>query len=133
MYRDRLREACRYPDRGGVIATDTGKEIRMSILQIHTLFTSSQGGWDAVAQTRPSALRLFVLLALPCSLIPPLMLEYAGHHVGAVLFPDTPRMAWSMAALFFLLAEWLTVPLMGWAIRSAAHSKGIATSEHESF
>jgi hypothetical protein len=105
----------------------------MSILQIHKLFTSSQGGWDAVAQTRPSALRLFVLLALPCSLIPPLMLEYAGHHVGAVLFPGTPRMAWSMAAFFFLLAELMTVPLMGWAIRAAARSKGIATSEHEAF
>lgn len=105
----------------------------MSVLQIHKLFTSSQGGWDAVAQTRSSALRLFVLLALPCSLIPPLMLEYAGHHVGAVLFPDTPGMAWSMAALFFLLAELLTVPLMAWAIGSAARSKAIATSEHASF
>lgn len=105
----------------------------MSILHIHKLFTSSQDGWDAVAQARPSALRLFVLLALPCSFIPPLMLEYAGHHVGAVLFPDTSRMAWSMAAFFFLLAELLTVPLMGWAIRAAARSKGIATSDRDAF
>lgn len=105
----------------------------MSILQIHKLFTASQDGWDAVAQTRPSALRLFVLLALPCSLIPPLMLEYAGHHVGAILFPDTPRMAWSMAAFFFLLAEWLTVPLMGWAIASIARSRGIVADQHDAF
>ncbi|MDA8128293.1 MAG: Yip1 family protein [Betaproteobacteria bacterium] len=105
----------------------------MSILHIPKLFTSSHEGWDAFSETRPSPLRLFVVLALPCSLIPPLMLEYAGHHVGAAMFPDTPGMAWSMAAFFFLLAEWLTVPFMGWAIASIARSKGIATDQHDAF
>lgn len=104
----------------------------MSILHIHKLFTSSQG-WDALSQTQPSALKLFFLLVVPFSLIPPLMLEYAGHHVGASMFPNIPGMAWSLAALFFLMAELMTVPLMAWTIRSVARSKGIESSDREVF
>lgn len=104
----------------------------MSILHIHKLFTSPHG-WNALSQTQPSALKLFILLALPFSLVPPLMLEYAGHHVGAILFPDTPGMAWSLAALFFLMAELLTVPLMAWTIQSVARSKGIESSDRAAF
>ena len=105
----------------------------MSMLQIHKLFLSSPEGWHDLARSRPSALKLFVLLVLPFSLIPPLMLEYAGHHVGAVLFPDASAGAWSTAAFFFLIAELLTVPLMAWAIKSVANSKGIASDYHATF
>ena len=105
----------------------------MSILHIHKLFTSSRDGWNQVAQTQPSALKLFALLVVPFSLVPPLMPEYAGHHVGAVLFPHTTGMAWSMAALIFLMAELLTVPLMAWTIQSVARSKGIASSDRDAF
>jgi len=105
----------------------------MSILHIHKLFTSSPGAWDELAQTQPSALKLFVLLVIPFSLVPPLMLEYAGHHVGATLFAHTVPLAWSMAALFFLLAELVTVPLMALAIKSVARSKGIGSSDREAF
>lgn len=107
-------------------------EIQVSILHIHKLFTSSQG-WDSLSSAPPSAFRLFVLLVVPFSLVPPLMLEYAGHHIGVVLFPGTTGMAWSMAALFFLLAELATVPLMAWAIKSVARSKGIDSSDREAF
>lgn len=105
----------------------------MSILHIHKLFTSSPAAWNELAQTEPSALRLFVLLVIPLSLVPPLMLEYAGHHVGATLFAHTPPLAWSIAALFFLLAELVTVPLMAMAIKSVARSKGIRSSDREAF
>lgn len=105
----------------------------MSILHIHRLFTSSPGAWDELAQTQPSALKLFVLLVIPFSLVPPLMLEYGGHHVGAVLFPNASAQAWSSAALFFLLAELATVPLMAWAIQSVARSKGVASDYHDAF
>lgn len=105
----------------------------MSILHIHSLFTASPDGWTEYARTRPSALRLFVLLVVPFSLIPPLMLEYAGQHVGAALFPNTLPLAWSQAALFFLLVELLTVPLMAWSIRSISRSKGITSSDRDAF
>ena len=105
----------------------------MSILHIHKLFVSSHEGWGAFARMQASSLKLFVFLVLPFSLIPPLMLEYAGHHIGAILYPDTSGQAWSMAALFFLIAELITVPLMAWAIRSVANSKGIASNYRDAF
>ena len=105
----------------------------MSILRIHKLFGSSHDGWDAFSRTQPSALKLFLLLVVPLSLVPPLMLEYAGQHVGAALFPSTSAQAWSVAALFFLIAELITVPLMAWAIQSVASSKGIASDYHSAF
>jgi len=60
----------------------------MSILHIHKLFVSSPEGWNEFARIQPSAIKLFALLVVPFSLFPPLMLEYAGQHLGAVLFPD---------------------------------------------
>lgn len=105
----------------------------MSILHIHKLFASSPEGWELFARMQASALQLFVFLVLPFSLIPPLMLEYAGHHLGAVMYPDTSGQAWSVAALLFLMAELLTVPLMGSAIKSVAGSKGIRSDYRQAF
>lgn len=105
----------------------------MSVLQLHKLFLDAPDAWQALAQNRPSARRLFLMLVLPVSLIPPLMLEYAGHHVGPLLLPHAPAQAWTSAALAFLLAELATVPLMAWAIKSIAESKGIASDYRDAF
>lgn len=105
----------------------------MSILHIHKLFVSSREGWEEFARLQVSSLKLFAFLVVPFSLIPPLMLEYAGHHVGAAMFPDASGQAWSIAALFFLIAELATVPLMAWAIKSVANSKGIKSDYRDAF
>lgn len=105
----------------------------MNILQFHKLFLSSQDGWRGLAQSQPSVLKLYVLLVLPFSLIPPLMLEYVGRHVGATMFPNVSSQAWGVAALLFLLAELATVPLMAWAIKSVAGSKQINSSYYDAF
>ena len=105
----------------------------MSILHIHRLFGSSHAGWDEFSRTQPASLKLFAFLVLPFSLVPPLMLEYAGQHVGAALFPHTTGQAWSMTALFFLFAELISVPLIAWGIKSVANSKGIASDYHDAF
>lgn len=100
---------------------------------IHQLFVSSADGWEAFARVQTSALKLFVFLVVPLSLIPPLMLEYAGHHVGAIMYPDTSGQAWSVAAAVFLIAELATVPLMAWAIKSVAESKGVNCAYRDAF
>lgn len=105
----------------------------MNILQAHKLFIASGDGWNDIARTRPSAFRLFFLLVVPFSLIPPLMLEYAAGHLGAVLFPQVSLQAWAIAALFFLFAELATVPLMAKAIQSVSNGKGIACDDHQAF
>lgn len=105
----------------------------MSILQIHKLFLSSHEGWDEIARAHPSVLKLFFFLVVPFSLIPPLMLEYAGRHLGAAMFPNTAAQAWNTTAVVFLIAELATVPLMAWAIQSVARSKGAACDYHDAF
>lgn len=105
----------------------------MSILHIHKLFASSPEEWDAFAGRQTSAFKLFLFLVVPFSLIPPLMLEYAGQHIGAVMYPDVSGQAWSIAALAFLFAELVTVPLMAAAIKSVADSKGIKSDYHDTF
>ena len=105
----------------------------MNILPIHKMFISSRDGWNDVVRIHPTVSKLFGLLVVPLSLIPPLMLEYAGHYHGSTLFPDTSAQAWSLAALFFLVAELLTVPLMAWGIKSVANSRGVACDYHDAF
>lgn len=105
----------------------------MSILHLHRLFLSSQQGWDELAQTHASVLRLFVLLVLPFSLIPPLMLSYAAQHVGTELYPHASGTAWNVAAAFFFLAELASVPLMAWAIHSVGTGKGVACAYADAF
>lgn len=105
----------------------------MSVLQLHKLFLDAPDAWLELSRTRPSARKLFLMLVLPVSLIPPLMLEYAGRHIGLLLFPAAPAQAWTVAALAFLLAELATVSLMVWAIKSVAESKGIASDYEDAF
>lgn len=105
----------------------------MSILQIGKLFVSPHEGWDDVVRIHPSVFKLFFLLVVPMSLVPPLMLEYAGHHYAAILFPNTSAQTWSAAALFFLIAELLTVPLMAWGIKAVSDSRGGHSSYADAF
>ncbi|MGA7179359.1 MAG: YIP1 family protein [Thiobacillaceae bacterium] len=105
----------------------------MSILQFGKLFVSPHEGWDEVARAHPSVIKLFTLLVVPFSLVPPLMLEYAGHHYGSILYPQASAQAWTIAALFFFVVELLTVPLMAWGIKSVANSRGVSSSYHDAF
>lgn len=105
----------------------------MSIPQLGKLFVSPHEGWDELVRIHPSVFKLYALLVVPLSLIPPLMLEYAGHHYAAALFPTASPRTWSIAALFFLVAELLTVPLMAWGIHAVANSRGIMSRYRDAF
>lgn len=73
---------------------------------------SSRHGWSALSSARPSASRLFFQLVLPFSLVPALMLVYAGYAHGDMLAPGSTLAQWGITAAVFLGAELLTVPLM---------------------
>ncbi len=48
------------------------------------------------------------------------MLLYAGSHHASVYLMDATFSRWQEVALVFLIAELLTVPLMGWILQSIA-------------
>src|SRR3569832_1773068 len=104
------------------------EEISMSILHIHKQFTSPHG-WSTLSQTQPTTHKQNNQQNQPKTQKPPQKHKNTNQQDGTLLFPDTPGMAWSLAALFFLMAELLTVPLMAWTIKSVARSKGIESSD----
>lgn len=92
----------------------------MSLLNYTKMPFSFHDGWDKVGVIHPSVLRTFLLLVLPFSLIPPAMLLYAGSHHASVYLMDATFSRWQEVALVFLIAELLTVPLMGWILKNIA-------------
>ena len=92
----------------------------MSLLNYTKMPFSFRDGWDKVGAVHPSVLKTFLLLVLPFSLIPPAMLLYAGSHHASAYLMDPTYARWQSVALVFLVAELLTVPLMGWIIKNIA-------------
>lgn len=92
----------------------------MSLLNYTKMPFSFNDGWDEVGAAHPSVFKTFLLLVLPFSLIPPAMLLYAGSHHASLYLMDSTYSRWQEVALVFLLAELLTVPLMGWIIKNIA-------------
>ena len=90
-------------------------------------------GWHAVGEAHLSVLKTFLLLALPFSLIPPLMLIYAGNHHAASYLIDASPARWTEIASAFLIAELITVPLMGWVIKSIAATHHIEINFKDAF
>ncbi|HZW13061.1 MAG TPA: YIP1 family protein [Noviherbaspirillum sp.] len=105
----------------------------MSLLDYAKLPFSFHEGWDEIRPLQLSVSKTFLLLVLPFSLLPPLMLLYAGSHHGSAYLIDAPFARWIGVALAFLAAELLTVPLMGWAIRSIAQLQGIDADYRDTF
>ena len=92
------------------------------------------GDWDAVIAIHPSVLKTFFFLVLPFSFIPPLSLLYAGNSQFDLLFwLRAGDSRWQDVAWIFLIAELITVPLMGWLIQKVALQRKCEVSYADSF
>lgn len=87
--------------------------------------------WLILAGVHPSLPRVFLGIVLPLSLLPPLMLYYAGTYHGDDFMPGFAARNWKNIALLFFLAELLTVGAMGSIIRWVAQLNGV-TAKRES-
>lgn len=105
----------------------------MNMLNYLKMPFSFRAGWNELSATHPSVWKTFLLLTLPFSLIPPLMLVYAGGHHGAAYLVDAAPARWQAVAQVFLIAELLTVPLMGWVIGRVAASRGLVVRFEDAF
>lgn len=105
----------------------------MNLLNYMKMPFSFRDGWNDLGAVHPSVWKTFLLLTLPFSLIPPLMLVYAGNHHASLYLLDAPPARWEMVASVFLIAELLTVPLMGWMIKSVAAVHNIAADFKDTF
>ncbi|HYD80109.1 MAG TPA: Yip1 family protein [Paucimonas sp.] len=104
-----------------------------SPLHYMKMVTSFHDGWDDVSALHPAVLKTFLCLVLPMSLLPPAMLLYAGADHPLTYLMNAPYSRWKMVAAAFFVTELLTVPLMGWVIKSMAETHRIACDFKDSF
>jgi hypothetical protein len=97
------------------------------------MVTSFHDGWDDVSALHPTVTKTFLYLVLPMSLLPPVMLSYAGIDHPLTYLLNAPYSRWKMVAAAFFVTELLTVPLMGWVIKSMAEIHQIACDFKDTF
>src|SRR5512137_1067689 len=105
----------------------------MSLLSLAKLPLSADEGWPDLVRIHPGILKVFLLLVLPLSLLPPAMLYFAGTHYPDVFGPAAHRRNWALVAAVFLVAELATVTLMGWLIKRVGSTNGLAIDHHDSY
>lgn len=74
-------------------------------------------GWDSLHRQHPSLQHTFFSIVLPFSLVPLIMLLYAGATHGDRLAPASTLLEWQITAGVFFVAELVSVPLMAWLLR----------------
>ncbi len=105
----------------------------MTLLSASKLSFSADHGWPELIRRRPSLLRVFALLVLPLSLLPPVMLYFAGTQHPAMFPHDVGAHPWGTVAAVFFLAEMGTLLFMGWLIRAVATTRGLAIDGHDAW
>jgi len=90
-------------------------------------------GWDDVIRIHLFIVRLFALMVLPLSLLPPATIHYAEGSYGDVFVPGITPERWHAAARIFFLAELLAVPNMASLIHLVCRVNNAATDYHACF
>ena len=73
--------------------------------KLHLPHMSPSSGWATLTHTHISVLKLFLLYAVPLSVLPPVMLYYAGVTYGGKLLPLLSSTQLQMIGAVFFLAE----------------------------
>lgn len=105
----------------------------MSPLQMPKMILSFHAGWDELIRIHPSIARMFALVVLPLSLLPPAMIYFAGGNYGDVFAAGVSPETWHASAAIFFVAELLTVPLMAWLMYLVARANDVAADYHVCF
>ncbi|MDR3428901.1 MULTISPECIES: YIP1 family protein [Silvimonas] len=88
----------------------------MKISSYSHMLVSDHRGWDELRVKHPTARGIFFKLVLPLSILPVLMITYAGMAHGSFYAPNAPMQYWLSTALLFFVAELLSVRGMAWVI-----------------
>ncbi|MCH4562697.1 YIP1 family protein [Halomonas sp. EGI 63088] len=105
----------------------------MNVSTILYLPFSRTAGWKELQQRQVSIPALAWLIVVPLSLLPPVMLYYAGTHYGDDFVPGFADRPWRHITTILFLAELLTFFVMGWLIHSVVHSHEMSISYHDAY
>ncbi len=105
----------------------------MNLVSLSKLPFSTTHGWPELEKIHPGLLKVFAFVVLPLSLLPPLMLYYAGSNYPEVFIKGAVNKAWGEIAVLFFLAEMLTFLGMGWLIKQVAESNRLKIDYHDAY
>lgn len=105
----------------------------MKLSTLTRLPLSTDEGWPEIERLHPRLIKLFAFLVVPLSMLPPLMLYYAGN-IHPDMFPaQLADKEWGHIATVFFFTELGTVALMGWLIRQVAQTSGLHIDVHDAY
>lgn len=90
-----------------------------------------QAGWKELQRRRPSIAKLAFCLVLPMSLIPPVLLYYAGTHYGDAFVAGFGDRQWRFITTILFLSELLTFFVMGWLIHTVVNIADEMTLDYQ--
>lgn len=94
----------------------------MKISTLSRMPFSPKAAWPELARVDSQIARMFLLLVVPLSLLPPTMIYLAGSHYGDAFIQGYSDKPWAAIACIFFLGEIASVTLMGWLIKQVAET-----------
>ncbi|MBQ0815957.1 MAG: DUF1282 family protein [Marinobacter sp.] len=105
----------------------------MNVSSLLKLPFSSNGGWGELQRRQLSIPMLAWFIVVPMSLLPPVMLYYAGTHYGDDFIAGFAGKEWRFITTILFLAELLTFFVMGWLIHAVAESHKLEVSYNNAY
>lgn len=93
----------------------------MRVLTFMKMPFSYREGWRELQAHSPSIPMLAWCVVLPMSLLPPIMLYFAGTHYGDAFMAGFADREWRFITTVLFLAELLTFFIMGWVIHAVVN------------
>ena len=90
----------------------------MKVMAYMKMPFSYHEGWQELKAKSPSIPLLAWCVVLPMSLLPPVMLYFAGTHYGDAFMTGFADREWRFITTILFLAELLTFFIMGWVIHA---------------
>lgn len=105
----------------------------MNLTTLLQLPFQSDGAWHELQSRQLSIPFLAWAIVLPLSLLPPILLYYAGTHYGEHFMAGFAGQEWRFITTILFLAELLTFFVMGWLIYSVVEGKELALSYSDAY
>ncbi|MBS0544810.1 MAG: YIP1 family protein [Proteobacteria bacterium] len=109
----------------------------MTLHDLPKMFHSYSDGWSELIRIHPTMARVFVLYAMPLSLLPPAMVTYSMEVSPGAVFPQmVPALSGGEAlavGVAFYIAELLMVLLMASIIQDMGELVDAAPGYHDAF
>ena len=101
--------------------------------QLHLPHMPHFEGWYTLTHSHISVLKLFFLYALPLSIIPPMMIHYAGVTYGGQLLPTLTEMQLQTIGVAFFLTELVMTFVIAFMVQRLGSVVGIKPAFEDAY